>query len=83
MRRGSSRADRPVVRSGRGFGRDILGHPFEALAWLATNLARRGRPLPAGTFVTLGSVVATIWVTAGDEVEIEIDGLGEARATFS
>ena len=67
---------------GRGAGRDILGHPFEALAWLATAMARRGRTLPAGTFVTLGSLVATNWVEAGDDVLIEIEGLGQARATF-
>jgi len=67
---------------GRGVGRDILGHPLQALAWLATNMARRGRTLPARSFVTLGSLVATNWVEAGDEVWIEVDGLGEARASF-
>ena len=39
--------------------------------------------LRAGEFVTLGSVVTTQWVAAGDDVRIEIDGLGEAtRPTF-
>jgi len=68
---------------GRGRGADILGHPLEALAWLAGHLAERGRILRAGEFVTLGSLVATKWVQAGDEVRIEIEGLGEARATFT
>jgi 2-keto-4-pentenoate hydratase len=67
---------------GTGRGGDILDHPLEALAWLAGNMAARGRILRAGEFVTLGSVVATKWVAAGDVVRIEIDGLGEARATF-
>ena len=67
---------------GTGRGGDILGHPLEALAWLAGSMAARGRALRAGEFVTLGSVVATKWVAAGDEVRIEIEGLGEARATF-
>jgi 2-keto-4-pentenoate hydratase len=71
------------VDMGTGRGGDILGHPLEALAWLASNAAARGRPLRAGEFVTLGSVVATKWVAAGDEVRIEIDGLGGATATFS
>ena len=70
------------VEVGRGRGGDILGHPFEALAWLATSMAGRGRSLPAGAFVTLGSVVATNWVGAGDEVRIEIEGLGDASASF-
>lgn len=67
---------------GRGVGADILGHPLDALIWLAASMAARGRVLQAGEFVTLGSLVATKWVAAGDEVRIEIDGLGEARATF-
>ncbi|HVA87531.1 MAG TPA: fumarylacetoacetate hydrolase family protein [Candidatus Saccharimonadales bacterium] len=68
---------------GEGRGGDILGHPFDALAWLAGNLVDRGTPLRAGSFVMLGSVVATRWVSAGDEVEIEVDGLGRATASFS
>jgi len=45
-------------------------------------MASRGRALKAGEFVTLGSLVATNWVAAGDEILIEVEGLGEARATF-
>jgi 2-oxo-3-hexenedioate decarboxylase/2-keto-4-pentenoate hydratase len=71
------------VEVGRGVGADILGHPLDALAWLADNMASRGRALKAGEFVTLGSLVATNWVAAGDEVLIEVEGLGEARATFA
>jgi len=67
---------------GSGVGSDILGHPLEALAWLAGSLVDRGRHLRAGEFVTLGSLVTTNWVVAGDEVRIEIDGLGEASARF-
>jgi 2-keto-4-pentenoate hydratase len=68
---------------GTGKGGDILGHPLEALAWLANALAARGRQLKAGEFVLLGSVVETRWVEAGDRVEIEIEGLGPARAEFA
>jgi 2-oxo-3-hexenedioate decarboxylase/2-keto-4-pentenoate hydratase len=68
---------------GAGQGGDILGHPLEALAWLASALATRGRHLEAGTFVLLGSVVQTRWVDAGDLVEVEIEGLGRASARFS
>ena len=67
---------------GAGRGADILGHPLEALVWLSSNAAARRRPLRAGQFVTLGSLVATNWVSAGDEVRIEVDGLGEAIARF-
>jgi 2-oxo-3-hexenedioate decarboxylase/2-keto-4-pentenoate hydratase len=68
---------------GTGKGGDILGHPLNALAWLANALAARGRSLGAGEFVLLGSVVETKWVEAGDLVEIEIDGLGRATCHFS
>lgn len=68
---------------GRGQGGDVMGHPFEALAWLANALAARGRTLRAGETVLTGSVVETRWVERGDRVTIRIDGLGEASAAFA
>ncbi len=67
---------------GSGIGGDIMGHPFEALAWLANRWSERGLSLRAGVFITLGSVVETRWVSAGDVVTAEIEGLGQARAFF-
>ena len=61
---------------GRGFGSLIMGHPLEALAWLANRLSERGRHLKAGEFVTLGSVIPTHWVSRGDHINHEIPGLG-------
>jgi 2-keto-4-pentenoate hydratase len=66
---------------GHGRGSDVLGHPLEALAWLA-NLRTRDH-LRAGIFVLLGSVVETRWLARGDRVEIAIEGLGSARAVFA
>ena len=65
-------------RIGEGTGADILGHPVDALAWLATARADQGQPLKAGELVTLGSIVKTVWVEAGDRIEMEIEGLGGA-----
>ena len=70
------------AEAGRGEGRAVMGHPFEALAWLANLRARLGLGLRAGEFVLLGSVVETRWVGPGDEVAVAIEGLGEVRATF-
>jgi 2-keto-4-pentenoate hydratase len=67
---------------GRGRGGDVMGHPFEALAWLANNLAERGQELRAGEFVFTGSVVETRWVNAGDRVSMRIEALGEVQAVF-
>jgi 2-keto-4-pentenoate hydratase len=61
---------------GRGTGELIMGHPFEALAWLAQSRAARGMGLKQGEFVLLGSIVETNWLNAGDDARIEIDSLG-------
>ena len=68
--------------AGKGAGRDILGHPLEALAWMANLMTARGLRLKAGEFVLLGSIVETYWVEVGDVVAIEIEGLGNATARF-
>ncbi|MBO6782955.1 MAG: fumarylacetoacetate hydrolase family protein [Alphaproteobacteria bacterium] len=68
---------------GTGHGSLIMGHPLEALAWLANRLAERGRHLRAGEFVTLGSVIATHWVSKGDRIDHEIPGLGAVSITLA
>ena len=70
------------VDVGSGRGSDILGHPLEALAWLANSLNARGSLLRAGEVVTLGSLVATNWVEAGSTVTIINDPLGEVTVRF-
>ena len=64
------------VEVGRGHGRDILGHPLDALAWLVHHLAGRGITLCEGDVVTTGSMVATQFPRPGARVDFEIDGLG-------
>jgi 2-keto-4-pentenoate hydratase len=69
--------------AGRGTGADVLGHPHHALAWLANHLAGEGRGLHAGQIVLTGSLVKTVWLSAGDHVRMELDGLGVVEATFA
>ena len=69
--------------AGRGTGADVLGHPHNALAWLANHLAEEGRGLHRGQIVLTGSVVKTVWLKAGDHVVMELDGLGKVEATFA
>ena len=71
------------ARVGAGTGADVMGHPFEALTWLANHAAASARPLRAGDVVLTGSVVETKWVEAGDTVRVAIEGLGEASVTFA
>lgn len=67
----------------RGVGADVLGHPHNALAWLANRLAADGRGLHAGQIVLTGSLVKTVWLKAGDVVVMELDGLGKVEATLT
>ena len=72
------------VKVGEGTGDMILGHPFEALAWLANMKAQIQRPLLKGQFVTLGSVVKTVWIDQPDTlVKIEFEKLGGCQVRFN
>lgn len=64
------------VRVGEGRGGDALGHPLEALAWLANHLAQRGRSLRRGDAVITGSLVTSKFPRAGDQVQFSIEHLG-------
>lgn len=68
--------------AGRGSGADVLGHPHNALAWLANHLAEEGRGLHKGQIVLTGSLVKTVWLKPGDHVAMELDGLGRVEASF-
>ncbi len=66
---------------GEGHGRDVMGHPFEPLAWLANTLIARGKHLRAGMVVMTGSIVTTKHPKPGDEVTVSVEGLGPAAMT--
>ena len=67
---------------GRGQGKDVMGHPFNVVAWLANHLIELGQTLKAGEFVLTGSLVETYWCRMGDCVRADIEGLGSATITF-
>ena len=71
------------VEQGRGKGADVLGHPLNALAWLANNRVLRRRPLRKGMMILTGSIVSTKWPKPGQTVRATIEGLGEAVAKFA
>jgi 2-keto-4-pentenoate hydratase len=62
---------------GEGFGRDVLGHPLEAMRWIAAHLLGRGKSLKPGEFVITGSLVTTKFPLSGDSLQFLATGLGE------
>jgi 2-keto-4-pentenoate hydratase len=70
------RATMDRVAIGEGHGRDILGHPFNSVAWLATQLASTGAGLKAGQVVMTGSVMKTVFPDAGADYRFELGQIG-------
>jgi 2-keto-4-pentenoate hydratase len=70
--RGVVRLDGTVI--GAGHGRDLMGHPLDALAWLADSLSRRGIGMRAGDVAILGSLVTSKFPLAGQRLVFELDG---------
>jgi len=68
---------------GSGVGRDVMGNPINALAWLAGKLGDEGTPLRRGMIVMTGSMVPIQHPLAGDRVLVEVSGLGAAELVLS
>jgi 2-keto-4-pentenoate hydratase len=66
-----------------GAGAACLGHPINAVRWLAEEMVRRGRPLLAGDVVMSGALGPMVAVTPGQVYEVRISGLGSCRAAFA
>jgi 2-keto-4-pentenoate hydratase len=62
---------------GEGRGADALGHPLDAVAWIADHLAHEGRGLLRGDVVITGSLVTTRPGRRGDLVKFKLEGFGE------
>jgi len=65
--------------TGEGRGSDVMGHPLEALAWLANNLAGRGLGLWRSDVVITGSLVASQFLKAGQSARFDAGPLGSVE----
>ena len=65
-----------------GAGAAALGHPANAVAWLANTLGAHGIALEAGEIVLSGSLGIMVPVQAGDNLRVTIGGIGGCSVRF-
>ena len=65
-----------------GSGAAVLGHPLNALAWLANNLSTRGIGLKAGQYITTGVTTEVYMAEAGDRALADFGAAGTAEVEF-
>lgn len=65
-----------------GLGSAVQGNPLTAVAWLANTLGELGIPFKAGELILSGSLAPLIPVVAGDEMSLELEGIGGCSCRF-
>ena len=65
-----------------GAGAAAMGHPANAVAWLANTLGAHGIALEAGEVVLSGSLGIMVPVKAGDNLRVTIGGIGGCGVRF-
>jgi 2-keto-4-pentenoate hydratase len=79
--------ERPVVTLGGrryvGHGKNVLGDPRIALAWLANELRLLGIALRAGQVVTTGTCHPPLPIQSGDHVAADFGVLGKVSVGFA
>ena len=76
----TAKRDGEVV--GTGSTANVMGDPYESLAWAANRLAQDGRTLKAGDWVSTGTCTAAVPASKGATIEAEFEGLGSVSVTF-
>lgn len=63
----------------RGSGRDVLGHPYNSVLWVAQHLAETNDELSAGDIVMTGNWVTTKFPAAPSTYRFDVQGLGAVK----
>jgi 2-keto-4-pentenoate hydratase len=63
-------------KAASGFGKAVLGGPPLALAWIANELAEYGDGLKAGEYVTTGTCIVPVTISAGMTLTADYGSLG-------
>lgn len=66
-----------------GHGKNVLGDPRAALAWLANELSGLGIALRAGQVVTTGTCHPPLPIAAGDQIAVDFGVLGKVSVGFA
>jgi 2-keto-4-pentenoate hydratase len=78
--------ERPVITLGGqryvGHGKNVLGDPRRALAWLVNEVRQLGIVLKAGQVVTTGTCHAPLPISAGDRMQADFGSLGQVSVGF-
>jgi 2-keto-4-pentenoate hydratase len=65
-----------------GNGSAVLGHPLNALTWLANQLSSQGQGLKAGQYVTTGVTMEVYMGQRGDRILADFGALGVVSLAF-
>jgi 2-oxo-hept-3-ene-1,7-dioate hydratase len=65
-----------------GLAAGVLGHPGNAVVWLANKLAGFGLAVEAGEVILTGSFVRPVWAEAGDLIVADFGELGTVNVEF-
>jgi 2-keto-4-pentenoate hydratase len=79
--------ERPVIalasKQYTGHGKNVLGDPRVALAWLANELRQLGLTLKAGQIVTTGTCHPPLPIKSGDLFAADFGSLGKVSVAFN